>query len=217
MEAHGPHLDLSADFYLSTLSCRFLKHELNELGIESLIAPPVYWGISQDVAKYAGTFSISPNTMKGLLTDILLSIKSWGFQNVFISNAHGDQLHIEVIRNAVKEACEAPNFSAYFLWDLDIAVKSDLQLPNMRTDRYEPDYHAGSIETAQMSTFFPEKVRHDIAVNLLPQDSFHPLAYCGDPASYELETNILEFTSVDSKLDALKIKEILSRDVKIDE
>jgi creatinine amidohydrolase len=49
VEGHGPHLDLSADFYLSTLNCRFLKQELEEKGIEALIAPPFYWGISQDV------------------------------------------------------------------------------------------------------------------------------------------------------------------------
>lgn len=92
-----------------------------------------------------------------------------------------------MIREAINEACEVPNFKVYFLFDLDIDVKSELKFPSMRADRYQPDYHAGSIETAQMITFFPEKVRHDIAENLLPQDSFHPFAYCGDPASYELK------------------------------
>jgi len=209
VEAHGPHMDLSADFYLSTLSCRFLKQELEELGVGALIAPPVYWGISRDVAKYAGTFSISPTTMKGLLTDIFSSIKSWGFRNVFVSNAHGDHLHIQVIREAIDEANEAPDFSVCFLWDLNMDVKSDLEFPPMRATRYEPDHHAGAVETAQMLTFFPEKVRLDVAEALSPQGSFHPLAYCGDPASYGLEFHFAEYAAVDAKLDALKIKAIL--------
>ena len=62
VEAHGPHMDLSPDFYISGLYCRFLKQELDALGIETVIAPNVYWGISPEVAKYAGTFSVSPET-----------------------------------------------------------------------------------------------------------------------------------------------------------
>ena len=42
IEAHGPHMDLSPDFYISAIYCRFLKQELSDLGIEALIAPNVY-------------------------------------------------------------------------------------------------------------------------------------------------------------------------------
>lgn len=84
VESHGPHMDLAADFYLSTLSCRFLKQELKKKGIESLIAPPFYWGVSKDVSAYAGTFSVRPETMKNLLIDIFASLKSWGFRRIFI-------------------------------------------------------------------------------------------------------------------------------------
>ena len=78
VEGHGPHLDLSADFYLSTLGCRFLKQELENEGIEALIAPPFYWGISRDVAQYAGTFSVRPETMQALLADVFASLKGGG-------------------------------------------------------------------------------------------------------------------------------------------
>lgn len=214
VEGHGPHLDLSADFYLSTLGCRFLKRELCERGIEALIAPPLYWGISRDVAPYAGTFSVRPETMKGLLADILQSLKGWGFRRVFVQNAHGDQLHIEVIKSAIADAEDAPAFRAYFMWELDIEVENDIVFPPMRENRYEPDYHAGAIETAQMAAFFPEKVRAEVAKSLEPRDSFHPLAYCGDPASYDLEINMAKFSRADAKLDALKMEAILKRDGK---
>lgn len=214
IEGHGPHLDLSADFYLSTLNCRFLKQELEDKNIEALIAPPFYWGISQDVAKYAGTFSVRPETMKGLLADVLTSLKSWGFRRVFVQNAHGDPLHIECIKAAIEEANEAPDFRVYFMWELGIEVESSIRLPQMREDRYQPDYHAGAVETAQMAAFFPEKVRKDVAKTLKPCDSFHPLAYCGDPASFDMEFNMEEYACADVAMDVLKIEAILKRDGK---
>jgi creatinine amidohydrolase len=164
------------------------------------------------VAKYAGTFSVRPETMKGLLTDIFTSLKSWGFKRVFVQNAHGDPLHIEMIKSAISEANEASGFKVYFMWELGIEVENNIMFPTMREKRYQPDYHAGAIETAQMATFFPEKVRSDVAKTLKPQDSFHPLAYCGDPASFDSEFNIAEFASADAELDALKIEAILKRD-----
>lgn len=122
VEGHGPHLDLSADFYLATLNCRFLQQELIERGINTVIAPPVYWGISKDVAKYAGTFSLRPETMKALLLDIFASLKSWGFKRVFVQNAHGDQQHLQVIREVISQAKE-DDFKIYFMWDLDVEVE----------------------------------------------------------------------------------------------
>jgi creatinine amidohydrolase len=214
VEGHGPHLDLSADFYISTLGCRFLKQALQEKGIETLIAPPLYWGISQHVAKYAGTFSLRPETMEALLTDIFASLKSWGFRRVFIYNAHGDQCHVGTIKRVIALAGDAPVFRAYFLEDMDIAVDHTVVFPPTRTGRYKPDYHAGSLETAQMAAFFPEKVRGAVAKTLKPQNAFDPLAYCGDPASYDLEFNIEEFAAADAALDALKIEAILKRDGK---
>jgi len=209
VESHGPHLDLSADFYLSTLSCRFLQQELHEIGVEALIAPPIYWGVSPIVAKYAGTFSVRPKTMQALLTDIMASLRSWGFRRVFVCNAHGDHKHIAMIQKAMKKANRAPGFRVYPLWDLDIAVDSDVKLPPEWEGGFQPDVHAGAIETAQMAAFFPEKVRHDIANTLKPQASFHPFAYCGDPASYDREYNFAEYAMADAMLDALKIQAVL--------
>jgi creatinine amidohydrolase len=214
VEAHGPHLDLSADFYISTLGCRFLKQALHEKGIEALIAPPLYWGISPAIAKYAGTFSLRPETMEGLLTDVFASLKSWGFRRVFVYNAHGDMRHVETIKKAIALADEVPAFRVYFLPDMDIEVEHNIIFPLTREARYQPDYHAGAIETAQMAAFFPEKLRRDIAKALQPQNTFDPLAYCGDPAKYDLEINIEAYTEADVSLDALKIEAILKRDWK---
>ncbi len=215
VEAHGPHLDLSADFYLSTLNCRYLRQELSQRNIEALIAPPMYFGVSRDVAKYAGTFSVRPETMKALLYDMLSSLYDWGFTRVFVQNAHGDPMHIDMIKAAIAQANMLAGFQAYFMWELNIEVDHNIVFPPMREERYQPDYHAGAIETAQMAAFFPEKVRTSVAKAQKPSNSFHPLAYCGDPASFDKEINMAEYMRADVQLDVLKIEAILKRDAGI--
>jgi creatinine amidohydrolase len=62
-----------------------------------------------------------------------------------------------------------------------------------------------------MAAFFPNKVRGEVAKSLSPQPQFDPLAYCGDPASYDLERDMAEFARADAMLDARKVRAILER------
>lgn len=44
---------------------------------------------------------------------------------------------------------------------------------------------------------------------------FDNLAYCGDPASFNIEKNIIEYFKADVQLDSLKIQAILKMDKNI--
>jgi len=205
IEAHGPHMDLSADILLAHLYCRLLREALTSRGIQSLIAPPCYWGHADDTARYAGTFSVRPETMKSLLADIFTSLDSWGFRRVFYVNCHGDHTHIRMVEEATAEANSTLQLQVIDLGKLDIPLENPPIFPEPREGRFEPDYHAGAIETAQMHTFFPERVNANLAKTLIPRDSFHPMAYCGDPASFVLEDSILAYYKADLDTDAQKI------------
>ncbi|MBR6748543.1 MAG: DUF4298 domain-containing protein [Clostridia bacterium] len=213
VEAHGPHMDLTPDFYISALYCRYLRQELCTLGCEAIIAPTVYWGVSEALAKYPGTFSVRPETMRRLLCDVLVSLARWGFRDVFIFNAHGDPVHMDTIREAAGISSR-DDFRAFCLFDLEsFPVEDEVPLPPMREDGYQPDYHAGAVETSQVNAFFPEKVRRELARTLPPSDTFDPLAYCGDPANFESEINVAEICSVDVRNDARRIRKLLSCDL----
>jgi hypothetical protein len=69
--------------------------------------------------------------------------------------------------------------------------------------------HAGAIETAQMHAFFPNRVNAELARTLPPSDSFHPMAYCGDPAGFELEEGIAAYLCADLETDVRKIEAFL--------
>lgn len=211
IEAHGPHMDLSPDVYMAYLFCKFLRRNLEQKSIHSIIAPPYYWGISNDVKKYPGTFSVRPETFKAMLIDIFSSLNSWGFTNVFVINAHGDQLHIETIEQSIKEIHNQTNMHIYYMGNLNVQIDNPPNFPLPREGRYEPDYHAGANETATMFTFYPQKVNEKLAKELKPQNSFDPLAYCGDPASFPMEKTIIEYYQADLEMDSLKIEAILKR------
>ncbi|HYH02070.1 MAG TPA: creatininase family protein [Bacillota bacterium] len=212
IEAHGPHLDLSPDVYMAYLFSKLLRQKLAAKGIGCIIAPPYYWGIAQDVRKYPGTFSVRPETFKAMLVDIFCSLDSWGFTKVFINNAHGDRLHVATIEAAIQEVRDKLKLQVYRLSKLDVEVVNPPVFPAAREGGFKPDYHAGANETAAMWTFYPQKVRFQVAKELKPQATFDPLAYCGDPASFELENTVLEYFEADLEMDALKIEAFLKND-----
>jgi creatinine amidohydrolase len=147
--------------------------------------------------------------MKSLLIDIYSSLDSWGFKNVFLVNSHGDWTHKKMIEKSIEETKDALSISVYNLETLDAPVENPPVFPTPRENRYQPDYHAGAIETACMHTFYPHKVNVDVAKSLKPQDGFHPLGYCGDPASFDLEKDIIDFFEADLETDSLKIEAVL--------
>lgn len=209
VEAHGPHLDLAVDIYMAYLGCRFLRQRLAAKGIPSIIAPPVYWAISEDVKRYPGTFSVRPETFRALLGDVYASLDSWGFKHAFVFNAHGDPTHREIIAQSVREARANLRLQVFELGELEVDGSDSLAFPPPRPGRYEPDYHAGAGETAAMRLYFPDRVNAELARTLSPQPTFHPRAYCGDPASFELEKDLVPFLEADTELDARRIAAVL--------
>ena len=210
IEEHGPHMDLSPDVRMATVFCRGLVQKLQAKGMEAVIAPPFYWGISPDCSHFPGTFSVRPETMKGLLVDIFTSLESWGFKNLFVANAHGDPTHVAMIEAAIDEVRNTLKMRIDHLGNLAVEVENPPAFPPAREGAFAPDYHAGSIETAAVNTFFPQIVNTVLAKTLKPQVGFGTLGHRGDPASFELEKTIIEYFHADTELDALKIQAVLN-------
>jgi creatinine amidohydrolase len=215
IEEHGPHMGLPVDIYIAFLFSVLSKRELKERRVEALIAPPAYWGISQGTASFPGTFSVRPETMHALLSDILTSLKNWHFRHVFIINAHGDYRHGRVILDAVKESGQNTGIDARC-----VLMPSQLSLfglsggedyiivqkapPSWPSSGKYVDYHAGSLETGIMLAYFPEYVDAALAKKLKPtrltgddlkglgrSDEENrlliPGGYFGNPAGYDIE------------------------------
>ncbi len=184
IEEHGPHISLDSDINWSCAICVKVKEKLYSLGCKSVIAPPYYWGVNHCTGGFAGSFSLSPETMSQVIFEILGNLKKFGFNKIFCFNYHGDSLHINSIIEAIKRANS----------DLDISVRLVLEAMELElhgwqgnesfltafdppyplewfaeTDPQEQgllDIHAGAFETAVMKYFCPEQVNTDMALKL---------------------------------------------------
>jgi len=217
MEEHGPHMSLAVDTYVPYLISKLARRELETRSINTLIAPPYYWGVSAGTSVFPGTFSVRKETMKAVIYDILGSLNSWGFKRVFTVNWHADYHHCSAILEAVREARLDTGIGAYCITpDYDVRrlrltgeedyvlVQKIAAFPLIPSTKYV-DLHAGSLETGLMLNYFPDQVDAELAKRLkateLTVDDLKtlgkgdsevretiPLGYFGDPASFDLET-----------------------------
>lgn len=179
IEEHGPHLCLGTDIYVAHLKCVFIKEKLKENGIESVIAPPFYWGICQSTGSFIGSFKIRKETARALLFDIMNSLVEFGFSNIFGINAHGDIDHNIVILEAFKDVTEKLGVNARYTFFKEIMHHYGLlgdeayicplkqQSISVSKSKY-PDVHGGDIETAVMKKFYPDLTDTNKAKSLPP-------------------------------------------------
>lgn len=172
IEAHGPHMCLGVDTYISYMKCKLVKKNLEIKGVKTLIAPPYYWGINNMTGDFPGSFSVRKSTMKALIYDILSSLKRWGVTYVFNINAHGDLEHCRTLFEAIKEARVGTGIRAYsIVSEFDakrfgfsgeehhvLICKNDSAKSKSRTSNQYIDIHAGAGETSIMVKYFPNQV-----------------------------------------------------------
>jgi creatinine amidohydrolase len=185
IEEHGPHLPLGTDTYLTYSIFKHIQHELNNLNIKSVIAPPFYWGINSITNDFPGSFTVKPDTMKVVLKDTIECLYNWGFNNVYVLNLHGDYLQNKVLLETVKEIYEL-NPTSKKIYDivhksfkvmLGISGSEPYVLvDNKKSEKDDNgqelvvetylDVHAGSFETSLMLLEYEELVNMEMAKKL---------------------------------------------------
>lgn len=213
IEEHGPHMCLGVDTYLTYLLCRKIMENLDARGKQALLAPPFYWGINHANNGFAGSFTVSRSTMIAMLVDLLICIRKWGFEDIFLVNIHGDYFHNKAILQAARKARQENGIGVYAFvadslaqacqvtGDEDYALLFKTQF--MDTINGYIDLHAGAGETGWMVLNFPNLVDIELARKLkpsrnMPSDLLEwaaggqtakkiiPMGYCGDPAQFDL-------------------------------
>jgi creatinine amidohydrolase len=88
VEAHGPHLPLATDVLIPVNIAQKLAD-----AVDSLIAPPINYGVTRSLLGYPGSLTVSSQTFKQYVKDILLSFAKHGFRKVIVINGHGGQMN----------------------------------------------------------------------------------------------------------------------------
>ena len=91
IEQHGPHLPLATDRILNEHFCRELDARLGK-GV--LMLPTIAVTCSAHHMDFAGTLTVSHETLLACIIETLTSAAAHGFRNLVIFNSHGGNLGV---------------------------------------------------------------------------------------------------------------------------
>lgn len=217
-EAHGPHLPLETDVIIAQGSCRRAAERLAADGIECVIAPPFYYGVTNFGMPFAGTVTITAEALQELVRGVCRSLSAHGFNRIVFSNHHLEPAHFNAIKEAASQVKEAR-----------VAV------PDVRDERWAATLteefragarHAGSYETSLVLAERPDLVKQDVMIELSPvwidlperihqhgartfKEAGSDWAYFGDPARATAEEGELIFNALAHML-ATTVRELVS-------
>jgi len=239
IEEHGPHLCLGTDIYTAEIVCLNIKRELQKYEVNSIIAPPFYWGICQSTKGFIGSFTIKMETAKSLINDILSSLHTFGFTEVYGINAHGDIEQNILLMTSFKEAYENLGIKARYCFRSEIqhfyGLSGDepyiCSIPPQKiqvSESQEKDIHAGDIETAIINKYYPSCIDVKKTKELSPvsietdremewimggkTQELSELGYLGNPSNFEnvkVEEHIKDITK--RYVDSIMKKSVLTR------
>ncbi|MBI3925865.1 MAG: creatininase family protein [Armatimonadetes bacterium] len=102
VEAHGPHLPLITDVVISEAMAQEAAHLLRDRGLEPVLLPPLHYTPAPFAAGFAGTLSVSPETLTRVLTDLGRSLAAHGFSLLALANTHLDPQHLACLHDSVR-------------------------------------------------------------------------------------------------------------------
>jgi creatinine amidohydrolase len=158
-EQHGPQLPLDTDI---VNSFEIAKAAAQRTG--SLVAPPLYYGITPHWMGFPGTMSIEWNTWIKFVTQIGQSLSKHGFRKLVILNGHGGnsaaiQLAAQNIAESSAGKCTVAAFS---YWDV-----SHEQVNAIRRSESGGMGHSCELETSLQLHLRDHLVKMDRAVKNL--------------------------------------------------
>lgn len=220
-EAHGPHLPLQTDLLIAIETARRGAVTLARRGIRTVILPPLAYGVSTASSPFAGTITLSPTTLQGLIQDICISLANHGCTYVCISSAHLEPAHLEAIRAGARATAEA--------------VGCKVSIPDPREERWAARLseefrrgarHAGCYETSLILASRPNLVRSEELKHLKPvwidlaerfargastfKEAGSELAYFGDPRAASREEGEILY-DVLGEMIAVTVQEMMHR------
>ena len=153
-EQHGDHLPLCTDAVIATEIGRMVGERA-----QILVAPTVTTTFSG--GGLPGTINISPSVMSLVMSDMIVSLASQGFRNVYILLCHGGSENLQALDNALKLLLRTNPACANVMLALLPIWKFGSRDTGWRKALREHDWHAGWLETSMVMAVAPELVRMD--------------------------------------------------------
>jgi len=190
-EQHGPHLPLSVD---TLLVDGVINAALTRLSPTDpvLVLPTQTVGLSTEHAAFAGTLSLSPQTLIQLWCDIGASVAQAGVKKLLMFNAHGGNVGLMDV--VARELRAKHGLIVYSSSWYNLPLDADL-MAQFSQEEHRFGIHAGDIETSMMLALHPELVNMDKAQNFASssQERAKNYAILGDGKSAKLGWHIQDY------------------------
>ena len=151
-EGHGKHLPVGTDTYQAEYVVEKVAEKIDK---KSVIGPVLNYGHCRATSKLPGTLSLSFDSLRSVVYDILKSVCKNGFEKIIIISGHCGTTHMVALRLASEKIIEE--------FDVKIMLLSDYELAyELKGEKVsENDGHGGEIETSRMLDINEELVDED--------------------------------------------------------
>ncbi len=150
VEEHGTHLPLGTDTMHAWEVSKMAAQK-----VDVFVAPSVSYGVCTSTADHPGTFSISADSLRLLVDELIHSFYSKGLKNIILLSGHAGGLHMSALKEVAEEAVREID-------DLNMAVLSVYDLIAKKIGEVietANDSHAGEGETSGILFLRPELVK----------------------------------------------------------
>ncbi|UCE74844.1 MAG: creatininase family protein, partial [Methanomassiliicoccales archaeon] len=141
IEEHGPHLPLCTD----SIQPEYVAEKVAE-ATKALIAPPIRYGFCSSTKNFPGTMTISFDTLRSLIYDILSEFVRNSIKNIVVLSGHAGKTHMTALRLAAEKVVRENEANIMVLSEYDLfydLISRDTTIPNS-------DGHSGLIETSRV-------------------------------------------------------------------
>jgi creatinine amidohydrolase len=159
VEQHGPHLPVITD---SLVGQTILGLALQRLDPEAQVwvVPPLCYGKSNEHRPFAGTLTLSAQTLAAVVRDVALSLARAGFRRLVLLNSHGG--NPPVLDYIARDLHEETGMQLFSI----MISRMGLQEPASDPDEAAWGMHAGDGETSWVLALAPELVHMDRTADL---------------------------------------------------
>ena len=151
IEQHGPHLPIGTDLALGT-SILTLALERLDQSVQLWVLPPLAYGRSVEHEAFAGTVTLSQETLSAVIHDIAGSVARSGFRRLVLFNSHGG--NVSVLETVARDARRRTGLMVFPFSMFRIG----LTYPPITEVEGQWGTHAGEWETSMMLALTPELV-----------------------------------------------------------
>ena len=146
IEGHGSHLPTGTDWLTAVHVAEGLSERLDGV----VILPGIPYGQCSSTRNFHGTIAVRPDSVRGIVHDILDQVVEAGFRHVMVMSSHAGSGHMAALRFATGDVVRNRG--------VRIAVVSDYEVGYGFEDNPEGDGHAGMMETSRMMVARPDLV-----------------------------------------------------------